>query len=50
MPVYVTSSVVENEDLRGVLGPDFAHGYASAAYQIEGKCSWILRSGHQLEI
>jgi hypothetical protein len=30
------SSLVENQDLKGVLGADFAHGYASASYQIEG--------------
>lgn len=32
------SSLVENQDLKGVLSADFAHGYASASYQIEGEC------------
>ncbi|CAH0057217.1 unnamed protein product [Clonostachys solani] len=40
--------LVERQDLKAVLPPDFLHGYASAAYQIEGAtskdgrgpCSW----------
>jgi hypothetical protein len=41
------SSLVENQNLRGVLPADFAHGYASASYQIEGECGYI-DPGHQL--
>lgn len=31
------SSLIEKQELKGVLSADFAHGYASASYQIEGE-------------
>ena len=44
------SSLIEKQELKGVLSADFAHGYASASYQIEGECTIFEASINLTEI